>query len=58
MDIVVCEELKQISTGHSVVPSARPLSAISPVLFVVGVSLDHTFGFRWLVDILSRIDIF
>ena len=44
MDIVVCEELKQVSIGHSIVQGARPRSAISPVLFGVGVSLDHTFG--------------
>jgi len=45
MDIVVCEELKQISTGHSVVPSARPLSAIAPVLLWL--------VFLWIIHLAS-----
>jgi hypothetical protein len=55
MENVVCHKLKQVSICHSVVQAARPRSAISPILFGVGVSLDHTFGSKWLLDVLARL---
>ena len=52
---IVCNEIKQVSICHSIVQGARQRSLISPILFGVGVSLDHAFGSRWLLDLLSRL---
>ena len=52
---IVCNEMKQVSICHSIVQGARQRSLISPILFGVGVSLDHAFGSRWLLDLLSRL---
>lgn len=52
---VVKNELKRIAICHSIVQAARPKSCISPILFGVGVSLDHMFGSRLLLDVLARL---
>ena len=38
---LIVDELKQISMGHAIVHASRPRSVISPVLFGVGVAVDH-----------------
>jgi hypothetical protein len=38
---LIADEVKQIGIGHSIVQACRPRSVISPVLFGVGVSVDH-----------------
>jgi hypothetical protein len=55
MSAVVKDELKQVSISHSIVQAARPRSAISPILFGLGVSLDHMFGSRKALDMLARL---
>jgi len=52
---IIGNELKQIALGHSIVQACRPRSVISPILFGVGVSLDHAFGSQWLLNTMSRL---
>jgi len=54
MENVVGTELKQVSISHCIVQAARPRLVIAPILFGLGVSLDHAFGSKWLLDLLSR----
>lgn len=55
MDNIIVDDLKRTAISHAIVQAARPRSAISPVLFGVGVSFDHVFGSKWALDILSRL---
>jgi hypothetical protein len=55
MSNVVKDELKQVSISHSIVQATRPRSSISPILFGIGVSLDHMFGSRTVIDMLARV---
>jgi hypothetical protein len=52
---ITSNELKQIAIGHSIVQASRPRSVISPVLFSIGVSLDHVFGSKWLIELMSHL---
>ena len=52
---VVCDELKQVAIGHTIVQAARPRSAISPVLCGIGVSVDHVLGSKWMIQMLARL---
>ena len=54
MENIVSTELKQVAICHSIVQAARPRSVIAPILFGLGVSLDHAFGSKWMLDLLSR----
>ena len=54
MEHVVGSELKQVAVSQAIVQAARPKSVISPILFGLGVSVDHSFGSKWLLDSLSR----
>ena len=55
LSILVPSTAKRISIGQSIVYAARPNYAFPPVLFGLGVELDHVFGSRWLVEHLSRL---
>lgn len=55
LDIIIPSEIRQTSIGHSIVQSARSKSVITPLLFGVGVEMDHVFGSRWLVEELFRL---
>ena len=55
MENLVNDELKQLAIGHSLMQAARPRSVIAPVLFGLGVSLDHNFGSELLLKLLSRL---
>jgi hypothetical protein len=48
-------ELKRLAISHAIIQAAKPRSAISLILFGVGVSLDHAFGSKWLVEMLSKL---
>ena len=48
-------QLKQTSIDHAIVQAARPRSVITPILFGLGVELDHVFGSKWLINKLSRL---
>ena len=55
MQRLVSNQVQQLSLGNAFVQAARPRSTISPVLFGVGVTMEHTFGSKWLVNELSRL---
>ena len=48
-------ELKLISIGQSIIQAARPRSIITPVLFGLGIEMDHVFGSKWLINELARL---
>jgi hypothetical protein len=47
--------LKQAAFGQCLVHLLRSRSAIPPILFGLGVSLDHVFGSKWLINLLSKL---
>ena len=47
--------IKQASIGQSIVHAVRPRSTVPPILFGLGVELDHMFGSRWLLSRLNRL---
>ena len=47
---------QQISIGQCITKAAKPRSFLPPVLFVLGVEMDHMFGSRWLIDELFRLE--
>ena len=47
--------LKQVSIGQAVVHATRPRSSIPPILFGVGVEMDHVFGSKWLLNELGKL---
>jgi|SRR6218665_889810 len=51
----VLDEAKQVAISHSIVQSCRPWSIISPVLFGIGVHLDHLYRSKFLVAQLCRL---
>ena len=55
MATLIKDELKQVAICHSIVQAARPKSVISPMLFGVGVQLDHLYRSKWLVNELARL---
>ena len=55
MTKLIPDEVKQLVVSNAVVQAARPRSVLSPVLFGVGVEMDHTFGSKWLVTELLRL---
>ena len=55
LESLLCDEVKQIALGHSIVQASRPQSVISPVLFGVGVSVDHIVGSKGLLQKLARL---
>ena len=52
---ILLNDLQQMAICHSIVQAAQLRSALSPILFGVGVSLDHAFGSRSLIDMLARL---
>ena len=48
-------DLKLVSLSHCIVQATRPHTVISPIQFGVGVSLDHVFGSKWLLNFLARL---
>jgi hypothetical protein len=55
MEHIVGGEMKRVAIIHAIVRAAKSHSAIFPLLFGVGVALDHAFGSRWLVEMLSKL---
>lgn len=47
--------MKQNSIGHAIVQASRPRSVIAPIMFGVGIEMDHVFGSKWLINELSRL---
>ena len=52
---IIPSKLKQNSIGHAIVQSARPRSVITPILFGLGIEMDHVFGSKWLINELARL---
>ena len=55
MQSLVKTKLKQSSLAQAVIQAARPQSSIMPLLFGLGVQLDHEFGSEFLLMQLSRL---
>ena len=53
-DIVNMLVLKRVSIAHAIISASRR-SLSSPLLFGVGVQLDHSFGSKWLNNHMSRL---
>ena len=52
---LVRSEVKQSSLGQALIQASRPQSCIIPLLFGLGVQLDHQFGSECLLKHLSQI---
>ena len=48
-------ELKQNSIGQCIIQAARPRSVITPILFGLGIEMDHVFGSKWLINELAQL---
>ena len=53
METLIKNPLKQCSIGQAIVSAAKPRSALSPILFAVGVEIDQMFGYKWQLIELS-----
>ena len=53
METLIKNPLKQCSIGQAIVSAVKPRSALSPILFAVGVEIDHMFGYKWQLIELS-----
>ena len=47
LETIIPGELKRMAIGHTIM-SASKKNFLSPLLFGVGVQLDHSFGSKWL----------
>ena len=47
--------IRQSSVGQVILQSLKPRSVIAPILFGLGVQMDHVFGSRWLIDELHQL---
>ena len=54
LGILIPNELKRVSIEHTIISVSRR-SLLSPLLFGVGVQLDHSFGSIWLKNHLSQL---
>lgn len=55
MQCIYKNTLKQCSIGQALVSATRPRSSVPPILFGLGVDVDHVFGSRWLIDQLNKL---
>ena len=55
MEKLINYPLKQVSIGQAIVHATRPRSSIPPILFGVGVEMDHVFGSKWLLNELGKL---
>jgi len=55
LKFVVILEVKQNSIGHAFVQASRPKSVIAPIMFGIGMEMDHVFGSKWLINELSHL---
>ena len=53
LEILVKNDVKQKSVGQAILYAAKPRSFIPPVLFGLGVEVDHLFVSRWLIGELN-----
>ncbi|KAK6168833.1 hypothetical protein SNE40_020007 [Patella caerulea] len=50
LDVLLNRELWKVALGQALIQAARPRSVIAPLLFGLGVELDHIFGSKWVVS--------
>jgi hypothetical protein len=55
MRMLISNPTKQLAVSNAIIQAARPRSFISPILFGVGVQMDHAYGSKWLIDELARL---
>lgn len=55
LETIIKYPLKQASIGQAIVNAARPRSSIPPILFGIGIEMDHVFGSKWLLNELNRL---
>lgn len=55
MKHLIPTSLKRISLSQCIVQAARPRSAIVPIPFGIGVSLEKSFGSKWLNEFVSKL---
>ena len=48
-------DVKKASIGHCIIKAARPQTAIPPLLFGMGIEVDHVFESRWSIDELFKL---
>jgi hypothetical protein len=53
---LVSNATKCTAIGHCIVQCVRPNTVTSPLLFSIGVSLAHSFGSKWLLTLLSKLE--
>ena len=54
LKILIPNTLKSTAIGHSIVTACRK-KLLSPLLFGLGVELDHSFGSKWVNNHMSRL---
>ena len=52
--VLIQSEVKVQSIGQAIIKSSTR-TALTPILFGLGVELDHVFGSKWLFDHLARL---
>jgi len=55
LDHLISPEAKKVAVGHTIVQAVRPKTAIAPIPFALGVSVDHVSASRYLIDLLYRL---
>ena len=46
--------MKQNYVGHAIIQASQPRSVITPIMFGVGIEIDHVFDSKWLINELSH----
>ena len=54
LDVVLTSKVKQTAIGHAITSACKP-KLVSPLLFGLGIELDHCFGSKWLNNHLARL---
>jgi hypothetical protein len=55
LDNLICPEVKPVAIGLRIVQTVRPKTVLSPILFDFGVSVDHVFASKWLMQLLNQL---
>ena len=55
LQLLLPTEILQGSIGQCILKALKPRTFIPPLLFALGVAVDHAFGSKWLVNELARL---
>ena len=47
--------IRQVSIGQAILQAMRPKTVMAPIMFGLGVEMDHVFGSKWLIDELFQL---